>query len=231
MGADTSSAQLLFLQQLQEMLRAYPAGISEYELIRALSSAGESRFDADCLCNNLSLFQTHFFLFHNLYQLHEQLWHNELEERNRTMFIIAKPLLFSMLFIMMMGFGGCRGLTHNRAETQVDHADPSLKTRNYALQTDVLFATVLEAIKTLPRWQVVSQDLKKGEIIATRTSRLFRFVDDVQIQVLEKTEREIAIDLRSASRVGKGDFGQNARNIRDFLTALDQKLALLNRDP
>ncbi|NOX93150.1 MAG: DnaJ domain-containing protein [Gammaproteobacteria bacterium] len=76
MGTNTSSAQQLFLQQLLEVLRAHPAGISEYELIRALDSAGESRFGTNCLRNNLSLFQTHFFLFHSLYQLHEQLRHS-----------------------------------------------------------------------------------------------------------------------------------------------------------
>jgi len=77
MSADTSPAQQLFLQQLLKVLRAHPVGISEYELIRALEADGESRFGADCLRNNLSLFQTHFFLFHSLYQLHEQLRHTD----------------------------------------------------------------------------------------------------------------------------------------------------------
>ncbi len=77
MRANTSSAQQLFLRRLLEVLRAHPTGISEYKLIRALGSADESHFDAECLRDNLSLFQTHFFLFHNLYQLHDQLWHND----------------------------------------------------------------------------------------------------------------------------------------------------------
>jgi hypothetical protein len=74
MGAHTTHTQQLFSQQLLAVLRAHPTGISEYELIRALESSGEPGFDADCLRDNLSLFQTHFFLFHSLYQLHEQLW-------------------------------------------------------------------------------------------------------------------------------------------------------------
>lgn len=56
------------------MLRAHPAGISEYELICKLESMGKPGFDTDCLSNSLSLFQTHFFLFHHLHQLHERLW-------------------------------------------------------------------------------------------------------------------------------------------------------------
>ncbi|MCF6336571.1 MAG: molecular chaperone DnaJ [Gammaproteobacteria bacterium] len=77
MSANTFPAQPLFLQRLLKVLRAHPTGISEYELICILGSAGESHFDTDCLRDNLSLFQTHFFLFHNLYQLHDQLWHND----------------------------------------------------------------------------------------------------------------------------------------------------------
>ncbi len=74
---NTSSAQQLFLQRLLEVLRGHPIGISEYELIRALDVVGEPHFEADCLRDNLLLFQTHFFLFHNLYQLRDQLWHND----------------------------------------------------------------------------------------------------------------------------------------------------------
>lgn len=74
MSANTSSAKQLFLQQLLEVLRAHPAGISEYALINALESTNAANFSADCFRNNLSLFQTHFFLFHSLYQLRHQLW-------------------------------------------------------------------------------------------------------------------------------------------------------------
>lgn len=80
MSADTSSEQAssqhLFTQQLLGVLRAHPAGISEYELIQALENSGNAVFNADRLRNNLSLFQTHFFLFHHLYQLREELWSN-----------------------------------------------------------------------------------------------------------------------------------------------------------
>ena len=67
-----------FLQQLQELLRSHPAGLSEYELIKLLESEGQAGFQVGCLKDNLSLFQTHFLLFHNLYRLAEQLaTHNE----------------------------------------------------------------------------------------------------------------------------------------------------------
>ena len=72
MGVDTSSAQL-FSQQLLEVLRTHPAGISEYELIRKLEAYDKTRFSSDCLRDNLSLFQTHFLLFHTLHRLRDEL--------------------------------------------------------------------------------------------------------------------------------------------------------------
>lgn len=55
------------------MLRIHPAGLSEYDLIRLLDAEGQAGFDAERLRDNLSLFQTHFLLFHQLYQLGEEL--------------------------------------------------------------------------------------------------------------------------------------------------------------
>jgi len=56
------------------VLRAHPAGLSEYELIKTLEAENEDDFSNDCLRDTLSLFQTHFLLFHALYQLDKQLW-------------------------------------------------------------------------------------------------------------------------------------------------------------
>ncbi|NOY84803.1 MAG: DUF1499 domain-containing protein [Nitrospirae bacterium] len=141
-----------------------------------------------------------------------------------TIFSIPKSFLFLVLVLTFMGFSGCRGLTHNRAETRANHDDPSLRTRNYSVSYEVFFARLLDVSGALPRWQVLSHDSTTGKIVATRTSRLFRFVDDIQIQLIKKGDQAVSLDLHSASRVGKGDFGQNARNIRELLDQLDQKI-------
>ena len=51
---------------------AFELGISEYELICILKSPPYSVFDEDALCDSLMMFQTHFVLFHCLYQLRNQ---------------------------------------------------------------------------------------------------------------------------------------------------------------
>jgi len=63
-----------FRQRLLKVLRAHPAGISEYDLIKRLEDEGEPGFEAGRLRDSLSLFQTHFLLFHSLYRLGEQLF-------------------------------------------------------------------------------------------------------------------------------------------------------------
>ncbi len=71
MDADTFSKT--FSQKLRQVLRAHPAGISEYDLIKWLEADGQAGFDKDCLRTSLSLFQTHFLLFHSLYLLRDEL--------------------------------------------------------------------------------------------------------------------------------------------------------------
>ena len=66
MGASTFSEKLL------QVLRTHPAGISEYDLIKWLEADGQAGFDKDCLRTSLSLFQTHFLLFHSLHLLRDE---------------------------------------------------------------------------------------------------------------------------------------------------------------
>ncbi|MBN4079115.1 hypothetical protein JYT26_00585, partial [Beggiatoa alba] len=61
------------LDLLHRVLRAHPAGISEYDLIKTLGAEDETNFNHERLRDKLSLFQTHFLLFHALYCLHNQL--------------------------------------------------------------------------------------------------------------------------------------------------------------
>ena len=60
---------------------------------------------------------------------------------------------------------------------------------------------------------------------AVARTRVLRFQDDVTISV-RRAKGRTRVSVRSQSRVGKWDFGQNARNIRAFLEALDAQLGL-----
>jgi uncharacterized protein (DUF1499 family) len=64
-------------------------------------------------------------------------------------------------------------------------------------------------------WTVYSVDAENGLVEASETTFWFRFTDDVAIRVRPGGSGS-RIDLRSVSRVGKGDLGANARRIERF---------------
>jgi hypothetical protein len=60
--------------QLHVLLRAAPAGISEFQLIQQLKARHSTHIPNLGLADKLVLFRTHFLLFNALYQLRERLW-------------------------------------------------------------------------------------------------------------------------------------------------------------
>lgn len=73
---DLDAAIETLTDQVHGMLLAHPEGLSEHALIRRLSESGGPLGDAD-LQDPLSLFRTHFLLFHVLYRLRDRLVREE----------------------------------------------------------------------------------------------------------------------------------------------------------
>jgi uncharacterized protein (DUF1499 family) len=69
-------------------------------------------------------------------------------------------------------------------------------------------------------WEIVDQSASEGRIEATARTFWFGFRDDVVIRLTPLGGRTV-VDIRSKSRVGRGDMGANARRIRDYLGDLD----------
>jgi len=112
----------------------------------------------------------------------------------------------------------------NIVETGRTPEYPDILPRRVAAPPGRVFDAAMHTVNRLPRWSMVSYNEGTGQIRAEATTRLLRFVDDVTIRVEPDGDRAL-VHVRSASRVGKGDFGQNARNIRAFLSELDRQLA------
>jgi len=68
-------------------------------------------------------------------------------------------------------------------------------------------------------WEVVGVDAAAGTIEAVDTTKFFGFKDDVAIRV-SATADGSKIDIRSKSRVGRGDVDTNARRIRAYTERL-----------
>jgi uncharacterized protein (DUF1499 family) len=82
-----------------------------------------------------------------------------------------------------------------------------------------LLAAVESAVRSLPRWRV--EESGDDGLRAVRKTRVFRFEDDVVVRVRPEGEGSRA-EFESASRVGRSDLGQNPRNLRELLDALDR---------
>lgn len=65
-------------------------------------------------------------------------------------------------------------------------------------------------------WQIIAQDLDKLHIEASARTSVYHFVDDVVI-VVTPLANGSKVDMRSVSRIGRGDRGVNAARIRDFM--------------
>lgn len=124
-----------------------------------------------------------------------------------------------------------RDLTTNYAETSDEHVDARLRSIRTDRSTEEVVAAVGECVNELPRWtwkagtppsERGDGDAVKLELV--RTTRLMRFRDDIEVRI-ERTEAGTVVHASSRSRVGKGDLGQNPRNLRELLDKLRARLS------
>ncbi len=64
----------------------------------------------------------------------------------------------------------------------------------------------------------------EATIEATARTAVFGFIDDVVIRLKVNDDGSTQVDMRSASRFGQHDLGENARRIRSFFAKLDAVL-------
>ena len=101
---------------------------------------------------------------------------------------------------------------------QQKKAYPDLKSAVLPTPPAQAFDRALAAAKA-QGWAIVAAEAGEGRIEATDTTRWFGFKDDVVIRVRPEGTGS-RVDVRSVSRVGRGDVGANAKRIRRFLDAL-----------
>ncbi len=112
--------------------------------------------------------------------------------------------------------GLLRWFTENRANTtEPTHADLApLRLPGTMAQIE---ARVRGACGRLRGWAVESAE--PGAMHLVRRTRVLGFADDIRL-TLVTDGAGVRIDAESRSRVGKGDLGQNRRNILELFAAL-----------
>ena len=94
-------------------------------------------------------------------------------------------------------------------------AYPDIKPILLAEPKEKAFERALAASRAMG-WEIVARDPAAGRIEAVDTTLWFGFKDDVVVQVSAAAGGGSRVDVRSKSRLGRGDAGTNARRIRGF---------------
>jgi len=113
----------------------------------------------------------------------------------------------------------------NDVETGRTPEYPDLQPRQYPASIGTVSKAVQDAIDDLPRWTAVGSGRgPEGAFVsAVHETLVFRFKDDVTVRIRREGGRT-TLSARSHSRIGDWDFGQNARNLRELLAAVDARL-------
>lgn len=118
------------------------------------------------------------------------------------------------------------------APNSVDYTDTETPARQRAAYPDILPldltiepAAAFERAERAARemgWQVVTTNSAEGRLEATATTFWFGFKDDVVVRIRPRDTLAAGcrVDIRSVSRVGRGDAGANAKRIKTFLARI-----------
>lgn len=112
-----------------------------------------------------------------------------------------------------------RDWTTNDARLAIGNPDPRLHPIEISGEVEHVVSMIESWVGRQPTWQIVSDSAgDPRRLHLTRRTSLFRFVDDIHVAItlLESDSAgspRCRVDAESQSRVGKGDLGQNPRNL------------------
>jgi len=113
----------------------------------------------------------------------------------------------------------------NMVETGRTPEYPDLQPREYAAGEQRVTEALKAAAGRLSRFAFVGAGRGPGgsEVHYVASTPVLRFKDDVNVRI-RREGAKTKVTVRSKSRMGTMDFGQNARNVRELLAALDREM-------
>lgn len=183
---------------LLQALQAHPTGISEYDLMQWLKNAGHGQYKNVAFSNRLSLFQSHFILFHTLYHLKQQLW----EEKIATLEI--NPLRIILVPL------------DKPADTALDNQDPLM---DYYLDINNLKNTTDRDIAELLAnfWRTLGDNEKRSAALVE-----LELEDPVSYAQIKQQHRRLVMK-HHPDRGGDKEKLQTINAAMDLLKALHEK--------
>ena len=112
------------------------------------------------------------------------------------------------------------GLTKNWAFISTTAKDPGLRALELPCSPRDAVPRATSVLAGLPRWMIVTVNGPEGKLHAVHRTWFWRFDDDVHLQFEPLGEGRCLMTGESRSRVGKGDLGQNARNLKEARAAI-----------
>ena len=119
-------------------------------------------------------------------------------------------------------------LTVNDVSTKDPTHYPQLQPLETSSSIDEIIAAVRDCFSEQDKhWRIVSVNHDRQTIQAEIDTAIFGFTDDVTIRIETniETNHHKSIQIRSRSRIGMGDLGKNAQNIRQIFDALQSRLS------
>jgi uncharacterized protein (DUF1499 family) len=137
--------------------------------------------------------------------------------------------LLKQLLVLGMILGGLYAFTAwprlQEVETGKTPEYPDLKPHDYGFDPPTVAKGVRKVMDELPHWEVTGE--AKGpagiDLQGVHASAFGLAKEDVTVKVRREKGRTF-VNVHSKSRLGFGDFGQNARNVRELLYALDREV-------
>ena len=114
-----------------------------------------------------------------------------------------------------------RDFVTNQATTSENAVDRLLRPVDYHGSLDQLAYLVKQAVGRLPRWNLAEERHLHEEIELhfTRKTALLGFIDDIHVTIRPHAGGA-RMSAHSQSRRGKGDLGQNPRNLKELGAAV-----------
>jgi uncharacterized protein (DUF1499 family) len=114
-------------------------------------------------------------------------------------------------------------LTKNVYVTSPRDADPFFRPRKYTQNKAEVIQMVTETVNSLQGWKFEEHKEIQGRVRATHRWYI-GLGEEVNIYVVQGIDGVTTVEITSQSKAGKGDWGQNKRNVKNLLTALDQNI-------
>ncbi len=107
---------------------------------------------------------------------------------------------------------------------------PEINAQVYPISVDRLYKASILAAQEMPNWDIIFTDKEAFHFEAIEKSSLFRFVDDISIDIRPLGDGKSICHIRSKSRLGRSDFGSNAHRILKFYKKLENVYFQLQRE-